>query len=124
MKEEGESVLAQIKRGNSKLSRDPEPQMLILVDIEDQEGLEKVVERYMHRNEIESYGLQKEDVERAIVEHARKTLGLNKEVSCVNCIYSGPARGRMSWIARTCVLGFDEETCKMFKPIVKEKKSN
>jgi len=79
----------------------------------DEEGLEKVAERFLRRNEVQAMGLSLEDVKKVLIAHAQKYGG------CVNCVYSKPYRGRFSWVCRSCILGLSQSNCNMRKPIVK-----
>jgi len=80
----------------------------------DEKGLEKVAERYLRRKEIQELGLSLDEVKSALLQHARQRSG------CVNCIYSAPYKGKLSWTTRSCVLGLNQNTCgDAYKPIVK-----
>ena len=77
-----------------------------------QEGLRKVAERFMQRKEVRDLGLTPEDVEKVLLEHAKRYGG------CINCVYSAPYHGRFTWIARHCTLGLKQDNCTMKKPII------
>lgn len=78
----------------------------------DKEGLRRVAERFLNRHEVADLGLTVEDVEKLLLEHAKRYSG------CINCIYSAPYHGRFTWLARHCVLGLRQDNCTMHKPIV------
>jgi hypothetical protein len=78
-----------------------------------EEGLEKVAQRFFSRRDVKEVCSTIEEVKRILIEHAKR--GGNK---CVNCIYSSPYRGRLSWTSRYCVLGFKRGDCNMHTPII------
>jgi hypothetical protein len=87
--------------------------MPILTQHVDKEGLRKVAERFMKRQEVLDMGLKLEDVEKVLLEHAKKHGG------CVNCVYSSPYHGRFSWTSRHCVLALEQTNCIMHRPIIR-----
>ena len=76
------------------------------------DNLEVVAKRFMQRKEITLWGLTLEDVKRILAAHARRTGG------CVSCAYSSPYHGNFSWTARHCVLGLQQGSCGMYKPML------
>ena len=76
------------------------------------DALEAVAKRFMRRREIALMGLTLEDVKRILAAHAKRVGG------CVSCAYSSPYHGNFSWTARHCVLGLQQGSCGMYKPIL------
>ena len=70
-----------------------------------EKGLEAVAKRFMRRSEIKDWGLSLEEVKATLLQHARQYGG------CINCVYSAPAKGKLSWKGRTCILGLAQNSC-------------
>jgi hypothetical protein len=79
----------------------------------DEDGLERVARRFFSRRDVRELCSTIDDVKKVLIEHARISSD-----GCVNCIYSSPYRGRLSWTVRYCSLGLKKEECHMRKPIV------
>jgi hypothetical protein len=79
----------------------------------DEDGLERVARRFFSRRDVKEVCPTIDDVKKVLLEHAR----MNSN-GCVNCIYSSPYRGRLSWTNRYCSLGLKKGECNMRKPIV------
>lgn len=88
----------------------------------DEEGLKKVAERFLKRQEVRELGLSLDEAKQVLLEHAKRFAG------CVNCVYSSPYHGKFSWpyhgkfswTSRHCVLGLAQSTCNMYKPIIQK----
>jgi hypothetical protein len=80
----------------------------------DEEGLQKLAQRFMKRREIKEMGLSMDDVKCVLLEHAKRCSG------CVNCVFSAPYHGKFSWTTRHCILGLSQSDCKMRKPIISD----
>jgi len=82
-----------------------------------EDGLNKVAERFWGRRDVRDVCGDIETVKKILLEHAR-----NPENQCMNCIYSAPYRGRLSWVKRYCVLKLKPNgKCPMQTPIVGNK---
>jgi hypothetical protein len=77
-----------------------------------EELLERVVKRFLRRKEIKELGLNKDEVRKVLIEHAKKYEG------CIRCAYSAPRQGTFSWKARHCILQLSPQDCGMYKPFL------
>jgi len=79
-----------------------------------EEGLNKVVERFWNKRDAREICGSVEVLRKVLLEYAKNTTD-----QCVNCIYSSPTRGRISWSKRYCALKLKPNgNCPMHTPIV------